>query len=186
MISYLELVYICLIAILFVFLFKIQQKISPQHYFSNSQFILDRDVSYKMLGIRYLLILLFSLNFYLIFSNRIVIVAGIFLGSFLIIWPILIAPSEAYCEIGYIKLKDKVLIYLLHFVFVISSTFVAYFAIIFFPLLKDLFIEYKSNALKELIKYFIGFIVISPLEKIGKDYLNRSVINNKNLIDHDE
>lgn len=185
MISYLELVYICFIAILFVFLFKIQQRISPQNYFSNSQFILDKDVSYKMLGIRYVLILLFSLNFYFIFNNRVLIVIGIFFGSFLIIWPILIAPSEAYWDIGYIKSKDKVVIYLLHFIFVISSTLVAYFATVLSPLIKDLFIEYKLNALSNLIKYFIGSIIFAPLEKKGKDYLNRSVINNKELIDSD-
>lgn len=186
MVTYLELSFIFLIAILFVTLFKIQKIIFSQNYFSNSQFILNKDVSYKILGIRYILILIFSLICYFIFKSRSIVVIGIFVGSFFIIWPTLISPSEAYSDIGYIKSRDKILIYLLHFIFIISSTFTAYFATILFPLFKDLFFEYKRDALYEIIKYFALSLVFNPLEKKGKDYLNRSIIKNNKLVDSDE
>lgn len=186
MVTYLELSLICFVAILFVLLFKIQKNVYPQNYFSNSQFILSKDVSYKMLVIRYIFILLFSLIVYFVLNSRTIVVIGTLLGSFLIIWPTLIAPSEAYLDIGYIKSKDKVVIYLLHFIFVISSTLVAYFATIFVPLLKKLFCEYKMDALYDLIKYFFFSIIFNPLEKKGKAYLNRNIINNTQLVDIDE
>lgn len=179
MITYLELVFVFIIAILFVILFKIQKKIFPQNYFSSSQVILDKNVTYKMLVVRYLLILFFSFAFNLIIENRSIIAIGVFLGSFLIIWPTLLNPSEPYWAIGYVKKKDILIIYFLHFLFVLSSVLTTYFGTILFPLVKDLYFEYKSDLIYDLAKYFLGSVFWLPFLKKGNDYLNKNIANNR-------
>lgn len=179
MITYLELVFIFLIAVSFIILFKIQKTIFSPSYFSSSQFILDKNVTYKMLGLRYVLILLFSLASNFIFNDKAIVIIGVLLGSFLIIWPTLLAPSEAYWDIGYIKTKDKLIIYFLHFIFVISSTLVAYFGTILFPVLKKFIFEYKSEVLYDLMKFFFNLIFLFLLPIRASDYLNKSILNNE-------
>lgn len=179
MVTYLELVFIFLVAILFVILFKIQKYIFSPNYFSSARFILDKNVTYRMLGLRYILILLFSLTSNLIFKDRSIVIIGVLLGSFLIVWPTLLAPSEAYFKIGYIQPRDKLMIYFLNFIFVISSTLVAHFSTILFPIFKFFFVEYKSEVLYDVMKFLFNLIFLFLLPKRVSDYLNKSILDNE-------
>lgn len=186
MINYQELGLIFIVAVLFVLLFKVQKMISPQNYFSNAQYIVEKDVTCTMQVVRYFYILTFALIGSFLINSRFIVVAGVALGAFLIIWPALIVPSEVYSDLGFITLKDKVGIYIIHLFFVISCILTAYFATIFLPLLKIILIGYKEDALSEFLKWFICSLIPNPLERKFKENKNKRIINNNELIDPDE
>lgn len=183
LISYFEVATIFFVAILFVITFSIQRNFFPKNYFANSQIVLDNLVTYRMLSIRYISIFFFGLVSYFIVNKITVVVIGAFLGSFLIIWPAILSPSEAY--MGYVKPKDKVFIYLIHFLFVITSIIVVYFSAILFPLLRDYILENKISALFDLLLWFFFASIGFPAEKKLGDYLDKRIMNN-DLVGKDE
>lgn len=183
MISYLEVATIFFVAILFVITFSIQRNFFPKNYFANSQIVLDNLVTYRMLSIRYISIFFFGLVTYFIINKISIVVLGTFLGSFLIIWPAILSPSEAY--MGYVKQKDKIFIYLIHFLFVITSIVVVYFSAVLFPLLRDYILENKTSSLIDLLVRFVFVSIGYPAEKKFGEYLNKRIMNN-DLVGKDE
>lgn len=185
MVSYLDLLLIFITSLVFVVMFRLQRNLFPTNYFANSQIILDTVVTYRMILVRYIFIFIFGLFSYLITKNAPVILIGTFLGAFLIVWPTILAPSEVYIDV--IKSRDKILIYTMHTMFIITSIIVVYLSTIFLPLMITNFNENWTSILIDLVKWLVfSGLGISGEKNLG-DLLDKRVRkNNEELIDDDE
>ena len=173
MFSYIELLYIFLIAIAFVLLFRFQKSFFKKYYFSNIELAFENKVSYRMFLARYIFIFLFGLLSYWIFGSIDIILIGSFLGSFLVVWPALLSPRNAYNEI--FEHKDIIKIYVIHSIFMITTISTAYIAALVFPIIRD------DLNLREQIPGALLWLTISvfgnPIEFIFKKNLDKSLKN---------
>lgn len=167
MFSYLNLITAFIISLCFVGLFKFQKKISPTNYFASSQLIVGSSVSWRMILLRYILVFFFGLLSYLVVRNEPTILLGVLLGSFLIIWPTLLSPSDSYINI--IKKSDILIIYLSNFLFVITSVITVYVAVRLFPVISD----YLSNNRADIVWDVVFWFVMSIIGYPGKEKLDR-------------
>lgn len=185
MVSYLDLLLIFMTSLAFVLLFRLQRNFFPTNYFANSQIILDTVVTYRMILVRYIFIFIFGLISYFITKNTPVILIGTFLGAFLIVWPTILAPSEAYVDV--IKPRDRIFIYAMHTIFIITSIIVVYFSTMLLPLMIANFNENLTSILIELVKWLVFSGLGISGEKSLSDLLDKRVRkNNEELIDNDE
>src|SRR5690606_1985878 len=93
MYSNIDFLIIFFIALSFVGMFKIQRKYFARKYYELSRRIFGRGITLRMMLIR--LIMIFGLSYlaYWLTNDKEVVVLGILLGSFLIVWPVLLNPS---------------------------------------------------------------------------------------------
>lgn len=144
--SNLDLLYILIISLFFVAIFKIQRALTPLRYFSNADIVIESSVSIYQVIVRYILIGIFSITIHFLFNiSEIIIILGNFLGAFLIIWPVLLSPKFSYET--YIPGDLKLKIYILHILFVISSILVTYLSLQLIPLFASNTSDYISNIL---------------------------------------
>lgn len=167
MVSYFDLLIIFLIAVCFVALFKLQKKFTPTKYFANSQLIVGESVSWRMILIRFLLVFLFGMLSNTIIKEEVVILLGVILGSFLIIWPTILSPSESYMYT--VKKSDIFFIYLSNFLFVITSVSIVFIAIKLFPMISGYVTDNKADLLWDISIWFIIAIFGFP----GKEKVDR-------------
>ena len=93
MMSYADLILIFIVAILFVFMFRVQRRFFSKKYFELSRRVFGRGITIRMMLIRLLMIFIFSYCAYWLTESGSVVIIGVLLGSFLIVWPVLLNPS---------------------------------------------------------------------------------------------
>lgn len=120
-----------LIGICFIFMFLLQKKIFPQKYFSMSQIILDGTATWHMLLVRVILIFVFATVAQFIFKDSSIVLLGVVIGSFLIVWPVFANPTQLYMDNP--RGVEALLFLVSYLVFIVTSFSIAYFALSFFP-----------------------------------------------------
>lgn len=164
MYSNLDLLCMFIISLLYVSLFKIQRALTPMKYFSNSEIVMHESVSPMQILIRYVLIGIFSISLSFIFNiQENIIIVGNSLGSFLIIWPALLLPKLSYET--FISKENKLLIYFLHIIFIITTGLSTYFSFLLIPLFVRDTSEYISNVLCTGGSMVFGGIIKNTLSK---------------------
>lgn len=172
MFSYSDLLIILIISLCFVFLFKLQKKVLYPKYFTNSELVTGSNVTYKMLLARFIITFLFGLLTYTIVKNQSVILIGTFLGSFLIVWPVFLNPVQTY-SFPYsdilIQKKDEKIIFIIHFLFIITSVLTVYTATILTPEI----INYTWNNRIELLLNFLFSLFLITFFTSAESYSSK-------------
>jgi hypothetical protein len=171
MFSFLDLIIAFIISLCFIGLFKVQKKFSPTNYFASSQLIVGSSISWRMVLLRFILVFIFGLLSYLIVRNETIILLGVLLGSFLIIWPTILSPFESYASI--VKKLDVIIIYLSNFLFVITSVIIVYVSVRLFPIVSDYIATNKVDITWDIFLFLIFSITGFP----GKEMLDRILEN---------
>lgn len=167
MYSILDLCWALLIGICFIFMFLLQKRIFPQKYFSMSQIVLEGTATWHMLVVRIGLIFLFTTVAQFIFKDSSIVLLGIVIGSFLIVWPVFANPTQIFIDNP--KGTEALLFLVLYLVFIGTSFSIAYFAISFFPEVT----KFTLQSVKDYVKdNFLPIMIIifggSGQGKIGE------------------
>lgn len=139
MISYIQLFLIFIIAILFVSMFRLQRKFFSKKYYELSRRVFGRGITFRMMLIRFILIFFFSYGLYWLIESASTVITGVLLGSFFIVWPVLLNPSTfdvseaGGYEYNIVNISSKGWIYLLvsYVLFIISSGIIAFLGVSF-------------------------------------------------------
>lgn len=179
MFSLIELLHSFIIAIGFIFLLKLHREIFPKSYFASSNLISDIEVapSLRSVVIRFLLILLYGviLN---VFIRADVVILGITLGSFLIVWPIFLSDENVEKRL----LEKKLLLRSLLVLFIATTYITAKLSVIFYNLGNEFIHIYLQNYNKEKILILIGDSLIWTGFALFLNYIYshiRKVLNRK-------
>lgn len=165
-----------IIAFLYVGVFRVQAKIDPQNYFGFGELLYGLRVSIKPLAflIKALIIFVFSIFSFIIVKNDILVMLGIGVGSFLLVWPGILYNNV----LDYKLRKRRKLVITVYVIFIILSVVISWFGIIVSVFIKPLTIEYvksfnNASHLYTLLMdgflfsifYYIGFRVLNILNK---------------------
>lgn len=170
---------IAIATVIFIFAFKIQKIGSRSNYFAFSS-ILNGIVTYKMLIGRVGVIILENMSFYLVlqyifkYNGNVfeILFVSNFLGSLLIVWPVLYSPKNNI----FIKrtFKNIALLYVYCFLFIaisFLSTYVSrYFCYLFFV----------GKSLKDIWEdYGVGFIItiLFACSFGGSNFISKKITN---------
>lgn len=183
--SIIELVQIAVLSFITVAIFKIDKKLFTKKYFSVSQLLFDDNVTVGNIVHRIALISIYSIILNLFIENIFVILFGIAIGSFLIVWPVILNPE--FVKIGHnifiddidtisFRNKDYMLLLMLYFLFILSNTVLSYASIIIF----DINIEELVDEIKwGLFFYFLGSLGATSTH-VGQSVLLKKIkINTK-------
>lgn len=125
-----------IIAIAFVLIFKGIRKLSPKKYFELSRLVFGNGVTLRMRIIRSIVIFTYSYIAYILLDNKEATVFSILLGSFLIVWPVILNPSQFDLnETGWykkpvrVKNKGKIYLYLSYVFFVLYAVSLSLLAV---------------------------------------------------------
>jgi hypothetical protein len=175
MFSIIDLIISLILAILFVLMFKFKKRVMPYSYFSSSQLILGNCVTVKMMVMRFCIIFIFGILSFLVIREEPIVLLGVLLGSLLIVWPVLLNPSEIY----YWNLKgfDFILLILSHIFFVVSSFSIVYLSILLFPIVSDFTIEKIKDLTSDFIVWIILAIFGFPAKQILDKHLEKVLVN---------
>jgi hypothetical protein len=111
---------------LFVLIFKIQKTINPGIYYSVSFYLIEMNVTVKQVLVRLLLILTYS-SLLSIFIEKKIVIIGVTLGAFLIIWPAIMHPRQTASGFQHLEKKKQVMYFIYLFVFVFISFVSSFF-----------------------------------------------------------
>lgn len=176
MFTFIELFYSFIIAIGLIFLFKLQRELSPRTYFSMSDIIYGiNSIPTRMdIIIRVFIILVYGTSLNFIFQNSNVILFGLTLGSFLIVWPAFLSDQN----IHYSVLDKKLLVYTLLTIFVVLTYLIAKMSLLIYNVIIQIFDIYLENynlekVILTILDNFIWMVfimiigaVIGPIRKV--------------------
>lgn len=183
MFSILDLVFAFIVAITFVGMFRLQRKFFSKKYFELSRRVFGRGITKRMILLRIVIIFLFSALAYFLIADSNTILLGVLLGSFLIVWPVLLNPSqfdlEEFGDWGQskVKMNKKGWFFLLfsYFLFISTSVIVAYLSINYSENILFLSTEsFKSWALGNfwlIIVAILGY----PVSERTENYLEQDI-----------
>lgn len=122
------------ISFLFVGMFRIQRKYFAKKYYELSRRVFGKGITIRMMLIRLIMIFGFSYITYWLTNNKEVVVLGVLLGSFLIIWPVLLNPSTFDVrEVGnysdsvvHVNRKGWIFLLISYVSFILSAVVIAY------------------------------------------------------------
>lgn len=175
-----DLILICLVAFLFILIFRIQKRVFPKAYHSVSSFILQDTVTVKLIVIRILLLLTFGATLSKFIETDNLITFGSAVGSFLIIWPAILNYKNDIEALGLLDKKDKILYYVLLILFSISSTILVYTG----ANLSPFYLGALNNLIENWIFLFLFGSIGVGFEDIGGTYLNKRItLKQKKLSD---
>lgn len=152
----LNLLKILFIAIGLVILFKIEKKIFRNNYYNLSQLLFDH-VTIRQISSRIFLIMIYAFLMNFIIKDSQTMLSGIFFGSFLVVWPIIISPKQitlsqfGQSENDFLVMdkSDYIRLLCVYFVFIASSVVFAYLAVELLTV---------NNIKKELSNWFMNFV----------------------------
>lgn len=182
MYSFLNLLSMLLIAIVFVLIFKGIRKFFPKKYFELSRLVFGNGVTIRMRIIRSIVIFTYSYLVYLILDNKEATVFSIMLGSFLIVWPVLLNPDQFdlnetgwYKQPVRVKTKGKILLYLSYICFVLYAISLSLLAVqkgdLIFKYTKESFGSWADG----LIMYVLLTLFFENGSKIFERLLSKSI-----------
>lgn len=183
MFSSLDLVFAFIVAIAFVSMFRLQRKFFSKKYFELSRRIFGRGITRRMILLRIVMIFLFSVLAYFLIEDRNTVLLGVLIGSFLIVWPVLLNPSQFDLEeLGdwgqsKVKMNKKGWLFLLssYFFFIITSVIIAYLSLNYSENILFLSVEsFKSWALGNFWLIIIA-ILGYPVSERTENYLERDI-----------
>lgn len=123
-----------IIAVAFIYLFKLHRELFNENYWATSDILSDIDQapSLKSVVIRFLIIIIFGiiLNFFVLPK---IIILGMTLGSFLIVWPVFLSDENITEEL----LERKLVLRTLLVLFVVITSLTAKLSIVLFNLLNE-------------------------------------------------
>jgi len=169
-----ELFFSFIVAIIFIFIFKLQKEIFNESYWATSDILsgIEKAPTFKTFFIRFLIILVFAIVLNYFISPKI-IVFGLTLGSFLIVWPLFLNNNDIPEEL----LENKLTLRLLLLLFVLTTYGIAKLSNIIFILLSGAIDIYTHGVSYERIVNSIGdsviwLTVVFILNSV-RSYLNR-------------
>lgn len=194
MYSIVHLITIFIVAILFVVMFRLQRKFFSSIYYSLSRRVFGNGITIRMMLIRTIMVLVYSFIVFVITENEGVTIIGVGLGSFLIVWPVLLNPSSFdlhkagnYNEIvTHVNTRGWFLLFLSYISFVISMMLIA--------LISANFGDYIFSAIEESFKAWIGsqlflivlFILTSGTSKFFEKLLEKDIFKREERIENYE
>lgn len=166
------------IAIAFIYIFKLHKELFPGSYWATSDIISETidPPSQKSIIIRFLMILLFGIisNFFFIPK---IIIFGITLGSFLIVWPIFLSDENIEPDIR----EHKLLLRTFLAVFVFASYVTANLSIVIFNICGEIINIYlqelNSDRIINLIADSLIWTVFIIIFKFLSSYIRKSLDN---------
>ena len=165
-----------IISIAFIYIFKLQRKLFNQSYWATSDIlsdVIDDAPTLKLILIRFLIILSFgiSLNFFVLPK---IIILGMTLGAFLIVWPVFLNDENIIEELRDKKLEYRTLLAL----FVAITYVIAKFSIALFNLLNESVHTYLQGFSYERIVNLIGDSLLWAIILILLRYITNYIKNN--------
>ena len=138
-VSYIDLILIFIVAILFVVMFRLQRRFFSKKYYELSRRVFGKGITIRMMLIRLLMIFIFSYIVYWLTESSSIVITGVLLGSFLIVWPVLLNPStfDVSEAGGYeynivnVSTKGWFLLLVSYILFIISSGLIAFLSVRF-------------------------------------------------------
>ncbi|MCI2802796.1 hypothetical protein [Staphylococcus pettenkoferi] len=126
-----HLIMIFIFSLVFVLFFKVQKNLFPSSYFAFSYAFLEHEkITVKKYFSRICVIVIYNTFSYLIlhlfFSADItatIILSSNFLGSFLILWPLILYPKENFIELP--SKKAVILLVIIYVIFIFSVMIIA-------------------------------------------------------------
>lgn len=161
-----DLIILLIISFIYVIIFRIQAKVDPANYFGFGELFYGLRVSIKPLHfcIKAIIIFLFSIISFLTIKNDILVMLGIGVGSFLLVW-----PGMLYDQNLHYKFKNrKKIVIIIYFIFIFLSIVISWLGIITLSYLKPMTIEYvKSfNFVSRLFAFIMDGLLFALLSKI--------------------
>ncbi|CAM4239263.1 hypothetical protein [Lacicoccus alkaliphilus] len=155
MYSLLDILVCFLIGIGLIFLFKLQREISPGTYFATSGIlseIEDEQPDRRAILIRICIIILYGVALGFFIDSSELIVYGMTLGTFLIVWPVFINDENIKPKF----LKHKFLLRAFLLVFILITFFSAKLSVIIYNLVQEIAWVYFNNFDSERMIGIIG------------------------------
>lgn len=182
----------------FVLMFRLQRKFFSGQYYELSRRVFGRGVTIRMMLIRVIMIFLYSYIFYSITNSENIVISGVFLGSFLIVWPVLLNPSTFDVqEAGqYEKNVTNVrpigwfLLLISYLLFIMSSVFIAYTGVSFGDYIVSKTLESFKSWLSSAWWLLIVAILFSKVSELLENILEKDILERRNKLnkydDNDE
>lgn len=163
-----DLIFSFILGLLFIGMFLAQKKFFPSKYFSLTEVILETKVTYMMILVRTGMIFVYGLVCYKISSSAEVVLLGGVIGSFLIIWPAILNPSNIYIHPR--KKLEWVLVIGALLIFPIATFLIVFSSIQLYPLVHEpVFVFLRGQVISFLFLGAMGLglfnWVLSFLEK---------------------
>ena len=166
-----DLVYVVVVGIALILSFFVQKMLDPTNYFGIGELLYgSKSLTPKALLIKMGYIFLVSIVFYVLGLNRNIIILGIGIGSFLLVWPAILYPETLeWWTSGPRRLRK--FLYLFYFIFIVISIIMPFLAVLMVDFIKGLFVGVLPTPYA-VMRYVIGCavsgILINILHKIGK------------------
>lgn len=187
MYSNIDFLIIFFIALLFVGMFKIQRKYFARKYYELSRRIFGRGITLRMMLIR--LIMIFGLSYlaYWLTNDKEVVVLGILLGSFLIVWPVLLNPSTFDVNeitnhgnnVVHISRKGWIFLFISYASFILSAVTIAYLSTSFGEYIIDQTIKSFKSWLSSAWWLILLFILTSKNSEWFENLLEKDIFKNE-------
>lgn len=190
-ISFNDLYLIFIVAILFVVMFRVQRRFFSKNYYELSRRVFGRGITIRMMLIRLLMVFIFSYGVYWLTDSASVVIVGVLLGSFLIVWPILLNPSTFdVSEVGgynynivNISTKGWFFLLLSYVLFIISSGLIAFLSVGFGESLVNQTIEsFKSWLLSYWWVFLVSIFFAKSSDKM-ETLLEKDILDREALLD---
>lgn len=158
-----EFIKIFVISFLFFGMFFIQKYSGNVYYFGFGEIVYGFRTSLKPLAVilKFLMIICFTFIIQFFFRNELQILLGVFLGSFLIVWPAILNPEH----IDYRLRNRRKVVYLIYFCFIIASIYAGYWGIklnsILTPIIKGYFKQLFT--VNRIVPFIIDGVLFSGL-----------------------
>jgi len=157
------------ISLLFIIVFKIHREILPGQYFSMSEIIYGFQLMPTKLAvvIRVLIIFIFGLVLSAINLEPKIILLGLTLGSFLIVWPGFLSEENIDERV----IDKKTTLYSLFILFILSTLMIAKLSIVGYSLGEELITMYIHSFNKDRIIALVGDFIVTSLILLFLGYL---------------
>ncbi|MFP7416604.1 hypothetical protein [Priestia filamentosa] len=173
MYSYSDLFISFIISIGFVLIFIAQKRFFFGAYFTFLEIVVDHTVTVRKIIIRILMIFIFAGICKAIVHSEPVILLGVLLGSFLIIWPAIVNTEDIFFRS--LTSGEKSIAFMMYFFFIAASVSIAKMAFSFYPLFIDFTIEQAVNYIKENFLIILFAIFGYPAQDGTRRVLDRRI-----------
>jgi len=183
MYSILDIVLCFILAVGFVIMLRLQRKFFPQKYYELSRRVFGYGITHRMRIIRSLLIFSYGILTSVLLKDDLLTISTIFLGSFLVVWPVLLNPHQFDLnELGEyedlivrMNTKGRFLLYCSYILFIISSGILAYLATRFGFVMVDLTLNSFKSWAEGSLWAFLMFIFSENGSKRLEHLLDRDI-----------
>lgn len=175
------------LAIGFVIILRLQRKFFPRKYYELSRRVFGYGITHRMRIIRSLLIFSYSVVVLFLIEDDLLTISTIILGSFLVVWPVLLNPHQFDLnELGgygdliiRINTKGKFLLYCSYILFIISSGILAYLATRFGFMMVDVTVNSFKSWAEGSIWAFLMFLFSENGSKRLENLLDSDIRKNQ-------